>query len=212
MLNQGEVVIGDFGFAKIGESTGVTKLGTPYYMAPEILNVMNNQEYNNKCDVFSLGVCFFAMIFGELPFKQAKSKEELLNLEMQFSGSRLKFPRSCSFQVGNLLKMMIERDTSRRISFEQLFEHPLISLSSKHPPSLNPQPSFKESPKKVSTPEPKNRNVVDEFNQSHYEGNGLNSNQKLSNVNSFLVPYLYQKNIIIFIMDSIKKIYACEQV
>lgn len=38
-IHKGNLVIGDFGFAKMGESMGVTKLGTPYYMAPEILNV-----------------------------------------------------------------------------------------------------------------------------------------------------------------------------
>lgn len=69
MLDKGNIVIGDFGFAKMGESMGVTKLGTPYYMAPEILNIQNQSQYNNKCDIFSLGICYFVMVFGELPYK-----------------------------------------------------------------------------------------------------------------------------------------------
>lgn len=37
MINNNEIVIGDFGFAKIGESLTGTGLGTPFYMAPEVL-------------------------------------------------------------------------------------------------------------------------------------------------------------------------------
>ena len=36
-VNDNQIVIGDFGFAKLGESLTYTKLGTPLYMAPEVL-------------------------------------------------------------------------------------------------------------------------------------------------------------------------------
>ena len=70
-FHNGNIVIGDFGFAKIGETLGVTKLGTPYYMAPEILNVNNKNYYTNKCDVFSIGICYYYMLFGVLPYPEA---------------------------------------------------------------------------------------------------------------------------------------------
>lgn len=40
-------------------------------MAPEILNVNNKNYYTNKCDVFSIGICYYYMIFGVLPFPEA---------------------------------------------------------------------------------------------------------------------------------------------
>jgi len=67
-LHNNSIVIGDFGFAKIGESQTVTKLGTPYYMAPEILNVSNKSSYTNKVDIWSLGICFYYILFGYLPY------------------------------------------------------------------------------------------------------------------------------------------------
>ncbi len=38
LVHKGEIVIADFGFAKLGQSMTNTNLGTPYYMSPEILN------------------------------------------------------------------------------------------------------------------------------------------------------------------------------
>ena len=73
-----------------------TKLGTPYYMAPEILNVTNQEKYNNKCDIFSIGICFYYLIFGKFPFWEAKNKNDLLNLEFKYSGDRLRMPYKIS--------------------------------------------------------------------------------------------------------------------
>ena len=40
--------IGDFGFAKQVDYMAITILGTPYYMAPELLE---NKRYTNKTDI-----------------------------------------------------------------------------------------------------------------------------------------------------------------
>lgn len=42
-----------------------TILGTPYYMAPEIFN---QRQYDEKCDVWSIGVIMFVMLTGQPPF------------------------------------------------------------------------------------------------------------------------------------------------
>ena len=38
-----------------------TILGTPYYMAPEIFN---QKKYDEKCDVWSIGVIMYVMLTG----------------------------------------------------------------------------------------------------------------------------------------------------
>ena len=55
--------IADFGFSKMlgGEHLAETMLGSPLNMAPEVLN---NLEYSNKADMYSLGVCYYWMLFG----------------------------------------------------------------------------------------------------------------------------------------------------
>jgi serine/threonine protein kinase len=57
LTKDGDVKIGDFGSAKfMTRKNYKTITGTAHYMSPEILN---NQPYNRKTDIFSLGVIFY---------------------------------------------------------------------------------------------------------------------------------------------------------
>lgn len=68
MIHNDELVIADFGFAKLNQSMTDTLLGTPYYMAPELFANENQTSYSNKIDVWSLGICYYYLIFGTVPF------------------------------------------------------------------------------------------------------------------------------------------------
>ncbi|MDX9785402.1 MAG: serine/threonine-protein kinase [Desulfobacterales bacterium] len=71
LLRNGTVKITDFGIARIIATsktlTGVVK-GTPYYMAPEQIT---GKKVDGRCDIFSLGVVFFQLLTGQLPFTAA---------------------------------------------------------------------------------------------------------------------------------------------
>lgn len=43
-----------------------TRIGTPYYVSPEVLR--GDHPYSKECDLWSLGVITFFMIFGYPPF------------------------------------------------------------------------------------------------------------------------------------------------
>ena len=79
----GYVRLIDFGFAldlndeKLNISNGLIFMGTPYYMAPE---VVNKELVITKSDMWSLGVAMFAMLVGYPPFVKAKTEEELFDL------------------------------------------------------------------------------------------------------------------------------------
>ena len=68
--NKGEYIckIGDFGLAKPidNNETAITNCGTKAYMAPEILSRSN---YGRQADIWSMGVLFFNLLFGDFPFK-----------------------------------------------------------------------------------------------------------------------------------------------
>lgn len=50
------------------------KFGTPYYIAPEVLK----QDYDYRCDVWSLGVLLFVLLSGKPPFF-GKNEIEIMN-------------------------------------------------------------------------------------------------------------------------------------
>lgn len=60
--------LSDFGFAKVQENSSMlmkTYCGTPITMAPEI---HNRFQYDFKCDIWSLGVICFQLIYNKAPF------------------------------------------------------------------------------------------------------------------------------------------------
>ena len=67
----GRVKIGDFGVSKKMDHRNeilFEQCGTPTYIAPEI--VREHGYLGCPVDVWSSGVCLYAMIFGNVPFKQ----------------------------------------------------------------------------------------------------------------------------------------------
>ncbi|NCQ42735.1 MAG: protein kinase [Cyanobacteria bacterium] len=75
----------DFGTSIIKNQEPLTKeLGTIYYIAPEVFN--NN--YDEKCDVWSAGVILYIMLCGNPPFKGVRDKEiknKILKGEFNFN-------------------------------------------------------------------------------------------------------------------------------
>ena len=63
----------DFGTSLVYDETKALdeKLGTPYYIAPEVLN----KKYNEKCDIWSCGVILFILLSGQPPFNGQSDQE-----------------------------------------------------------------------------------------------------------------------------------------
>lgn len=94
-------------------------LGSPLNMAPEVLQ---NMEYSNKADIYSLGVCYYWMLFGRPPYN-AKNINELKSMIVR---EDYDFPRqinAISEMSKQLIRAMLKANPKARISWEELFKH-----------------------------------------------------------------------------------------
>ena len=62
-----EIKVIDFGLSRLFQKDKkmCQRLGTPYYIAPEILK----KKYDEKCDIWSIGVITHILLCGSPPFQ-----------------------------------------------------------------------------------------------------------------------------------------------
>eukprot|EP00826_Nyctotherus_ovalis_P041018 TRINITY_DN4086_c0_g3_i1.p1 TRINITY_DN4086_c0_g3~~TRINITY_DN4086_c0_g3_i1.p1 ORF type:complete len:268 (+),score=76.80 TRINITY_DN4086_c0_g3_i1:468-1271(+) len=122
------VKIIDFGAALLmrPEAKLSETLGTPYYIAPEVLN----GSYNEKCDVWSIGVILFILLSGCAPFN-GKTDEEIMNnvRKGEYSFKSNLHPTlgriwaHISDSAKDLIKKMLAYNPESRISAMNAFKH-----------------------------------------------------------------------------------------
>ena len=111
-----DLVLIDFGFATYEKNYNklLTRCGTPGYVAPEVLN---NQKYTKKIDIYSTGIILYCLITGKLPFNN-ESYQELVrqNMESEIDFDLKKKGIKVGDQTLKLLKGMLERNAFKRLS------------------------------------------------------------------------------------------------
>ena len=120
----GDIKITDFGFARYFDSDLLiqTICGSPLYMAPEI---MKSQKYDYKSDLWSVGIIFYEMLVGTTPFNSKNIYELIRKIENESVIVPSKF--KLSINCRNLLFSLLEKDPINRISWEDFFNHPILT-------------------------------------------------------------------------------------
>lgn len=106
--------IADFGMSKLQEGSELFRshVGTPYYMAPQVLQRI---DYTRKCDIWSIGVIFYELLFGQLPWT-GRNEEGLLTSIMT---QPLKVPSALTDTLKVLLEGMLAISEARRLTFAE---------------------------------------------------------------------------------------------
>ena len=97
-------------------------VGTPLYMSPQILN---KQSYTNKSDLWSIGLIFYEMVYGQTPWP-ANNEVQLLNNIMT---RPIPFNTKISDQSKDFIKRCLKIKEEERMSWEEAFSHPLMDES-----------------------------------------------------------------------------------
>lgn len=135
MVNEsGQLILIDMGTAKkigsVKDSHGpcgrtFTILGTPHYMAPEILL---GKGYGLNVDLWSIGVCLYEFMVGMVPF--GDDCEEPYDVYQQIVSSKLAFPgyfiTDTNKKAARLMQQLMKRSPDARHggSYAALKAHP----------------------------------------------------------------------------------------
>jgi len=115
---KGYVKLVDFGLSKKLDKNAAkthTLVGTIFYMAPEvILGMTSGHGYGMEADTWSLGVMFFELVCGHLPFGDGDEDdtsiiESILEKKLEFAG------RYNDSAGKKLISAMLDRNPSKRI-------------------------------------------------------------------------------------------------
>lgn len=125
----------DLGLSKHLTSAQTLGVGTPDYMAPELVNFhfdsdpMGGQRpYNaSAADVWSMGATLYLMVIGCYPFENPENPRDITStLRNVLSGNYRPFPQELNPHCADLLKRMLVPQPHNRITLESIWEHPWV--------------------------------------------------------------------------------------
>ena len=128
------IKVADFGLAceLSPDSLRETMVGTPLYMAPEVLG---KRQYGEKVDLWSAGVILYEMITGRHLYTVESFNE--LQTAVAKGNPQLTLPPSAKLknaQCKDLLLQLLQSNPEKRMTFSEFYEHPFMQPA---PPSMS---------------------------------------------------------------------------
>ena len=110
----------DFGTAKILKTRTYSIVGTPHYMAPEVIK---GTGYGLSADIWSIGVILYEFVCGCVPF--GEEEEDPFKIYNKIMDRVLKYPSYISSnKVKPIIEKMLDSNPAMRGSIKVLKEHP----------------------------------------------------------------------------------------
>ena len=113
VVKNGYLKLIDFGTAKEIEDRTKTIIGTPHYMAPEVIL---GREYSFPVDYWSISICMYEFICGEVPFGEREEDPmeiyfAIINDELYFNEKFIKIDK----EFKHIMKKMLDKNPSYRL-------------------------------------------------------------------------------------------------
>jgi serine/threonine-protein kinase CLA4 len=126
--SKGRVKIIDFGFcAKVSDerSKRATMIGTAYWMAPEVIK---HKPYDDKVDIWSLGIMVIEMVDGEPPYIDEEPMRALY-LIVTNGTPEIKNRDKVSKTLLSFVDCCLRVDVASRFSSVEILMHPFLEAA-----------------------------------------------------------------------------------
>ena len=110
--NDGYMKMIDFGTSKIIKDYTNTIIGTPHYMAPEVLM---GKGYSLSCDYWSIGICAFELFYRKYPFGQDAQEIMAIYNEIMYSSFQFPFENEMFDSLNRFIKSLLVKPVERRL-------------------------------------------------------------------------------------------------
>ncbi|KAI4257218.1 MAG: hypothetical protein LQ352_001716 [Teloschistes flavicans] len=119
----GEIKISDFGWSvHAPNNRRNTMCGTLDYLPPEMIKPGSQENYyNEKVDLWSLGVLTYEFLVGEAPFEDTP-----VMTQRRIARGEMTVPNFVSSEARNLILRLLVLDPEKRITLEEVQQHPWI--------------------------------------------------------------------------------------
>lgn len=122
-----EIKVIDFGMSIKNQASDLTTLvGTPYYLAPEVLR----GKYGKECDVWSLGVVMYLMLCGTQPFEGSDMRSIFGKISKGEFDFQSPLWAGISEAAKDLIRKMMSVNPNRRITVVEALRHPWFAIQS----------------------------------------------------------------------------------
>ncbi|EED86973.1 predicted protein, partial [Thalassiosira pseudonana CCMP1335] len=117
-----DVRLADFGFAQHVHAPNslTSQCGTPFFVAPEVIN---RKPYDQKVDMWSIGVTAYLLLCGETPFN-GKNRQQLFR---RISCDDPTFPDDkwghISDEAVDFVRKLLTKDPAKRLSAVEALKH-----------------------------------------------------------------------------------------
>ncbi|KAI4101471.1 MAG: hypothetical protein L6R37_004946 [Teloschistes peruensis] len=119
----GEIKISDFGWSvHAPNNRRNTMCGTLDYLPPEMIKPGSQENYyNEKVDLWSLGVLTYEFLVGEAPFEDTP-----VMTQRRIARGEMTVPNFVSSEAKNLILRLLVLDPEKRITLDEVQQHPWV--------------------------------------------------------------------------------------
>jgi serine/threonine protein kinase len=103
-----------------------TLLGTLDFISPEVL--ANPRSFDERSEVWSLGVTLFELLTGELPFDGFNGEEFTDEcIKKDIMNCNFEIPEEVSADAADLVLKLLQQNPDDRLTLSEILEHPFIT-------------------------------------------------------------------------------------